>query len=228
MSDLLDLEKILKVKFSNKTLLQTSLTHRSYLNEHSDYKNPSNERLEFLGDSILQFLTSLYLYRKYPNSPEGELTNFRAAVVNTESLANESRRLHYGSFLLLSRGEEDSGGRDREYIMANTFEAILGAIYLEAGIDNCRTFLEENLFYKIDEIVKNQKYRDDKSIFQELAQDTKGITPTYVVLTEWGPDHDKRFRLGVYLGSKIYGTGEGPSKQKAEQVAAKNALEHWQ
>lgn len=225
MEDLFKLEKIIGVKFSDPTLLETAFTHRSYLNEHPGYKNPSNERLEFLGDSVLQFLTSEYLYKAYKNSPEGDLTNFRAAVVNTGSLAKESRSLGYGRFLLLSKGEEDSGGRDREYILANTFEAVLGAIYLNKGMKKSREFLEKNLFYKIREIVEKEQYKDFKSTFQELAQEREGVTPTYKVLAEWGPDHDKRFRVGVYLGKRLYGKGEGSSKQKAEEEAAKNALD---
>lgn len=222
-----EVEKMLGVVFKNKALLQTAFTHRSYLNEHSNYSNPSNERMEFLGDAVLQFLTSNYLYDKFPQSPEGQLTNFRAATVNTESLAAEARRLGYGGFLLLSRGEEDSGGRERNYILANTFEAVLGSLYLEKGVTHCRKFLEKNLFYKIAEIVQNEAYRDYKSSFQELAQEKKGATPIYEVLEQWGPDHDKNFKMGVFIGKVKYGEGMGKSKQKAEQAAAKNALEGW-
>lgn len=222
-----EVEKVLGVVFKNKTTLQTAFTHRSYLNEHPHYPNPSNERMEFLGDAVLQFLTSKYLYDSFPHSPEGQLTNFRAAVVNTESLAAEARRLGYGAFLLLSKGEEDSGGRGRNYILANTFEAVLGSLYLERGILVCRKFLDKNLFYKIREIVQNETYRDYKSSFQELAQERKGVTPVYEVLEDWGPDHDKNFRIGVVLGKTRMGEGTGKSKQKAEQSAAKNALENW-
>lgn len=222
-----EVEKVLGVVFKNKATLQTAFTHRSYLNEHPNYRNPSNERMEFLGDAVLQFLTSKYLYENFPKSPEGQLTNFRAATVNTESLAAEAQRLSYGAFLLLSKGEEDSGGRERNYILANTFEAVLGGLYLEKGITCCQKFLEKNLFYKIKEIIQNEAYRDYKSSFQELAQEKKGITPVYEVLEDWGPDHDKNFRMGVFLGKVKYGEGAGKSKQKAEQAAAKNALEGW-
>lgn len=227
MSDFAKLEKIIGTSFNDLTLLETAVTHRSYLNEHLGYKNPSNERMEFLGDSVLQFLTSEYLYRSYKKAPEGDLTNYRAAVVNTKSLAKEALRLHYGQFLLLSKGEEDSGGRRREYILANTFEAVLGALYLDQGIQTCRQFLKRELFYKIDTIIKEEKYKDFKSTFQELAQEKAGVTPIYSVLKEWGPDHDKRFRVGVFLSKKGYGQGEGSSKQEAEQEAARNALDKF-
>lgn len=226
--DIKDLEKVLEIKFKNLTLLQTALTHRSYLNEHHDYPNPSNERLEFLGDAVLQFLTSEFLYKNYPQQPEGDLTNFRAAVVCTSSLAEESRRLGYGKYLLLSHGEEASGGREREYILANTFEAVLGAIYLNSGITKGRQFLQKNLFCKIDAIIEKESYKDNKSRFQELAQEKVGVTPVYKVLEEWGPDHAKHFRVGIYLEDKLVGQGEGASKQRAEQEAANNALDTWE
>jgi len=225
--DLDKLEKNLKISIKDRDLFQTALTHRSYLNEHRNYKLPSNERLEFLGDAVLQFLTSEYLFREYPNSPEGDLTNFRAALVCTKSLAEEARHLDYGQHLLLAHGEEESGGRDREYILANTFEAILGAMYLDQPLKTCRKFLEKQLFPKLADIVKNREYKDDKSTFQELTQEDVGITPEYKVLEEWGPDHDKQFKIGVFLGSKKAGAGEGHSKQEAEQAAARNALEKW-
>lgn len=214
----------LGIKLQNEVLFQTAFTHRSYLNEHSSCTNPSNERLEFLGDAVLQLLSSDFLYKKYPENPEGDLTNFRSAIVCTPSLAFESRRLNFGECLLLSNGEEATGGRDREYILANTFEAVLGAIYLDKGIEACQEFLLKNLFYKIDEVVNNQEYKDAKSKFQEKSQEKFGITPEYKVVESWGPDHDKTFKVGVFLGNKQYGLGEGRSKQKAEQQAAENGL----
>lgn len=220
-------EEILELTFKDKELLKTALTHRSYLNEHPEYKNPSNERLEFLGDAVLQFLSSEYLYNNYPSSPEGNLTNYRAALVNTVSLAEESKRLNYGDFLFLSNGEEASGGRSREYILANTFEAVLGAIYMEHGVEKCRNFLTKNLFYKVKTIVENNTYKDFKSSFQELAQAKINQTPNYKVIEEIGPDHNKTFKVGLYIGEKLYGVGEGSSKQKAEQSAAKNALDNF-
>lgn len=219
------LSDILGVKVSSLETFKTAFTHRSYLNEHPTYNNPSNERLEFLGDAVLQLLSSEFLYRNYPESPEGDLTNFRSAVVCTPSIAEEAKKMGYGEFLLLSNGEESTGGRDREYILANTFEAVLGALYLEEGIDCCRTFLAKNLFYKVKDLVQKQEYKDAKSQFQELAQEKTGITPLYEVLDSWGPDHEKTFKVGVYLDKKLMGTGEGRSKQKAEQQAAISAIE---
>jgi ribonuclease-3 len=218
-------QKNLKVSLKNEDLFKTAFTHRSYLNEHNGYSNPSNERLEFLGDAVLQLLSSNFLYDKYPKSPEGDLTNFRSSIVCTPSLATEARRLSYGEDLLLSNGEEATGGRDREYILANTFEAVLGALYLEKGLEFCKEFLLKNLFYKIDEVVENQEYKDAKSKFQESAQEKFGITPEYKVIESWGPDHDKTFKVGAFLGNKQWGLGEGRSKQRAEQQAAENALE---
>jgi len=209
-------------------LLQTAFTHRSYLNEHKSYKNPSNERLEFLGDAILQFLISEFLYEQYPEEQEGVLTSYRAATVCTPSLAAESQRLGYGEKLLLSKGEEASGGRTKEYILANTFEAVLGAMYLEnLDINLCREYLTKELFYKITDIVAEKSYKDFKSQFQEIAQEKHGATPLYKVLKEWGPDHDKRFLVGVYLGKEQIAEGVGNSKQRAEQEAARLGLEKW-
>lgn len=229
MEKLNELEKIIGHVFLNKELLHTSLTHRSYLNEHSGYENPSNERLEFLGDAILQFLVSEYLYNNYPSEPEGMMTNFRAATVCTPSLGAESARLGFGKHLLMSRGEEKSGGREKEYILANTFEAVLGAIYLDThDLEFCRQYLTTNLFYKIADIVKQESYRDAKSHFQELAQEKRGITPVYKVLREWGLDHNRQFEVGVYLRKELVGQGVGSSKQRAETAAAEDALAKWQ
>jgi len=223
--DIKNLSKILKTKIKDKSLFVTALTHRSYLNEHPGYPHPSNERLEFLGDAVLQLVSSEYLYNKYPNSPEGELTNYRAAIVRTVSLAKEAQRLDFGKFLLLSNGEETTGGRDREYILANTFESVLGAIYLENGLDYCKEFVERELLYKLDDIVNNESYKDAKSKFQELAQEKFGVTPSYEVADSWGQDHEKTFKIAVLLDREEYGTGKGKSKQKAEQEAAKAAID---
>ncbi len=226
--DLESLEKKININFENKTLAKNAFVHRSYLNENPDFELGSNERLEFLGDAVLELATSEKLFKKYPNKPEGNLTNIRAALVCTSSLAEESKRLNLGNYLFLSKGEHDSGGREREYILANTFEALLGAIYLDQGYRTCQEFLEEKLFYKIEEIVKNRKYKDAKSTLQEIAQEEVGITPTYNVLDEWGPDHAKSFRMGVFLNNKQIGVGKGCSKQEGEQAAAQDALERWQ
>lgn len=219
-------EEILGIKIKNEETFKTAFTHRSYLNEHPSYNNPSNERLEFLGDAVLQLLSSEFLYKTYTKSPEGDLTNFRSAVVCTSSIAEEAKKLGYGAYLLLSNGEETTGGREREYILANTFEAVLGALYLEEGIDFCREFLAKNLFYKVRDLVQKQEYKDAKSQFQELAQEKYGVTPAYEVLDSWGPDHEKTFKVGVYVDKKLMGIGEGRSKQKAEQQAALSAIEH--
>jgi len=218
------LKKTLELPLESEELFKTAFTHRSYLNEHADYQNPSNERLEFLGDAVLQLLSSEFLYKKFPKSPEGDLTNFRSAIVCTPSLAFEAQRLKYGEFLLLSNGEETTGGRSREYILANTFEAFLGALFTEKGLDFCRGFLEKELFYKIDQVVENQEYKDAKSKFQEAAQEKFGVTPEYKVMDAWGPDHDKIFKVCAFLSNKQWGLGEGRSKQKAEQSAAEDAL----
>jgi len=218
-------QEILKFKLKDEELFKTAFTHRSYLNEHPEYKNESNERLEFLGDSVLQLLSSEYLYKHYLKSPEGDLTNFRSSVVCTPSIGAEARRLGYGEMLLLSNGEEATGGREREYILANTFEAVLGALFFDQGLDVCREFVERELMYKIGSVVENQEYKDAKSMFQEEAQEKIGVTPSYKIVDSWGPDHEKTFKVGVYLGEDLWGEGEGKSKQKAEQDAAEKALE---
>ena len=223
--DLTQLETVLGTKITDIGLFETAFTHRSYLNEHTEYKNPSNERLEFLGDAVLQLLSSEFLYMKYPQSPEGDLTNFRASIVCTPSLAEEAKKLGYGSFLYLSKGEEATGGRNREYILANTFEAVLGALFLEKGLDFCRNFVQEKLLYKVDSIVKAEAFKDAKSKYQEAAQEKFGVTPRYDVIESWGMDHDKTFKVGVYLNDNLKGVGEGKSKQRAEQNAAVDALD---
>ncbi|PIS23058.1 ribonuclease III [candidate division WWE3 bacterium CG08_land_8_20_14_0_20_40_13] len=220
-----NLEKNLNLKFTNRKLLEMAFTHRSYLNESKEEGIESNERLEFLGDSVLQFLTSEFLYGKYKSDPEGTLTSYRAATVNTNSLSREALRLELGNYLFMSKGEEATGGRTRPYIMANTFEALLGALYMEFGMEVCEKFLHKELFYKIDAIVKEEKYKDPKSTLQEVTQEKFGITPIYKVINETGPDHDKVFTAGAFLGDRILAEGRGPSKQRAEEQAAQKALE---
>ncbi|MFH1896170.1 MAG: ribonuclease III [bacterium] len=207
---------------------KTAFIHRSYLNEHSEPGLESNERLEFLGDAVLQFLSSEFLFEKYPQRPEGELTAIRSALVCTTSLAEESRNREYGKGLKLSVGEEETGGRDKDYILANTFEAVLGALYLEEGIEKCRHFLQEGLLKKTELIIAEGQHIDFKSHFQEVAQAKLNITPNYKVLKEWGPDHEKNFLVAVFVGSKEWGRGEGASKQKAEVAAAEDGLKHLQ
>jgi ribonuclease-3 len=224
--DVKKIEELFGITISNESLFKTAFTHRSYLNEHPEYSNPSNERLEFLGDAVLQLLSSEFLFNKYPQSPEGDLTNFRASIVCTPSLAQESKRLGYGQFFLLSHGEESTGGRNREYILANTFEAVLGALYLEKGLEFCKDFVHKELFYKVEEIVKKEAYKDAKSKLQEVSQEKFGLTPSYEVIDSWGLDHDKTFKVGVFIGKDLKGYGEGRSKQKAEQNAALAALDN--
>ena len=220
-----ELEKILETKITDVRLFETAFTHRSYLNEHHSSGLVSNERLEFLGDAVLQLLSSEFLYAKFPDAPEGELTNYRSSVVCTPSLAEESKRLGYGRFLMLSKGEEATGGREREYILANTFEAVLGALYTQNGLEFCRKFVEKNLLYKVGQIIKENRYKDAKSKFQELAQERLTFTPEYVLVDSWGLDHDKTFKVQVKVGSQIFGEGIGKSKQRAEMEAAANGLE---
>lgn len=219
------IEEILGIEIKDRSTFETAFTHRSYLNEHQDHENPSNERLEFLGDAVLQLISSEYLFNNYED-PEGILTNYRSTIVCTDSLASEAKRLGFGELLLLSNGEEASGGRKRPYILANTFEAVLGALYLDQGIEKCKEFVVKELLYKIDEIIENEEYKDSKSMFQETAQEKTGITPNYKVIDSWGADHERTFKVGVYLNDKEYGIGEGRSKQKAEQEAAQEALDN--
>lgn len=215
----------LNLSFNNLDLLIEALTHRSYLNEHREYAGSHNERLEFLGDAVLELSATDFLFKKYPTKPEGELTAYRAALVNTVSLAESSQLLGVNEYLLLSKGESKDTGRARDVILADAFEAIIGAIYLDQGYAAAEAFIAKNLFNKIDTIIEKRSYQDAKSRFQELAQEKKGITPVYETLSEVGPDHDKRFTVGVFIGSSEIARGTGQSKQEAEQSAASAALD---
>jgi len=222
-----DFAKKLGVEFNNPELLQQALTHRSYLNEHRSYKLDHNERLEFLGDAVLELVVTEYLYNNFPN-PEGELTNWRAALVNGEMLAKISGRLGVEEFLMMSRGEAKDTGRARQYLLANAFEAITGAIYLdqkEKGYEKCRDFIMKNVVTELPEIIEKKLYMDPKSSFQEKAQDSVGVTPSYRVMSESGPDHDKKFVVGIYLNDELVAEGEGKSKQEAQRNAAEKGLE---
>ncbi|TXI35080.1 MAG: ribonuclease III [Niabella sp.] len=225
MSDLKNLEKKLNIQFNDPNILKKALTHRSYLNETSDKTvSESNERLEFLGDAVLQFLSSEYLFNNYPGYEEGVLTNIRSKIVNTQSLAAESKKLELSGFILISRGEKQTA-YESDHILANTFEAILGAIYLDSkDIDLCRKFLLAHLFYKIDALVQEGQFKDSKSLYQEITQEKYGITPTYKVVSEEGPDHNKAFTVAVFLNERKIAHGSGSSKRRAEQEAASNAL----
>jgi ribonuclease III len=226
MQDLSRLEERLGVKFKNQDLLTQSLVHRSYLNEHPEFRLGHNERLEFLGDAVLELAVTRYLYDQYPAQNEGELTNWRASLVNSDRLAVCAEELNINDFLFLSRGEsKDSKSKARRYILANAYEAIIGAIYLDQGFESAEGFLHRELLPKLAGILANQLYLDPKSRFQERSQEVVGITPRYQVVAESGPDHDKRFEVGIYLNDERVATGIGASKQEAEEAAARKALE---
>ncbi len=219
-----ELEKKLSLDFRQKEILREALTHRSYLNENPSETRSHNERLEFLGDAVLELIVTEFLYRNYPN-PEGELTNWRSALVNAQTMGRIAEVIGIGDFLYLSRGEEKDTGRARAAILANALEAIIGAIYLDQGYEAARNFITDHILAELPTIIKEGTWRDAKSLFQEIAQEKVGVTPTYDVLAESGPDHAKRFRVGIYLDDNLVAEGEGESKQEAEQEAAKNALE---
>lgn len=210
--------------FKSKTLLRQAFTHRSYLNEHKGF-GEHNERLEFLGDAVLELIVSEFLFHKYPTKPEGELTAYRAALVNTVSISEAAQELGMNEFLLLSKGEAKDKGRARQYILANTYEAFIGALYLDQGYDAAARFIAETLLAKAEKIVTQGLWMDSKSEFQELSQEKFGTTPHYELVAETGPDHDKHFTSAVYIGGREIARGEGKSKQEAEQQAAEKALE---
>jgi ribonuclease-3 len=218
-----DLQRNLKVEFKNPDLLVSALTHRSYLNENRDFHLSHNERLEFLGDAVLELIATRYLYDNYPH-PEGELTNFRSALVNYRMLSEIARRLGIEKFLQMSRGEAKDVGRARQVILANAIEAIIGAIYLDLGYPAAEEFILREIMVELPSIINQGSYLDPKSKLQEIVQEKRGVTPSYGVITESGPDHDKVFLVGVYLGKEKVGEGKGPSKQEAEVSAAENAL----
>lgn len=219
------LAKMLGVSFADTNRLLTAITHRSYLNEHREATQEHNERYEFLGDAVLELVITDFLFHKYPAKPEGDLTAIRAALVNTISLADVATKLELNEFLLLSRGEERDTGRARQYILANTFESIIGAIYLDQGYEAARIFVGDQLFDRTETIVAKRLWQDAKSRFQELAQEHTGITPSYETLEQVGPDHDRVFTVGVFLGKEKIAEGGGRSKQEAEQQSAEKAIE---
>lgn len=223
MKELSKLENSLGLKFNNPDLLQQAFVHRSFLNENPDFVLPHNERLEFLGDAVLELSVTRHLYKNYPN-PEGELTNWRAALVNAKKLAEIAEFIGLNDFLMLSRGESKDTGRARQYILANTMEALIGAIFLDQGIEVADAFIGKHILSHLPEILDAGAYRDAKSVFQEEAQERVGVTPSYEVLKEWGPDHAKHFNVGVYLDDELVAEGEGVSKQDAQQKAAEAAL----
>ena len=223
MTNIEELQEKIGVKFKDEDLLLESLTHRSYINENPGWRLDHNERMEFLGDAVLELSVTDHLYRHYPN-PEGELTNWRAAIVNAVILAKISAKFDLNDYIMLSRGEAKDTGRARQYILANAIEAVIGAIYLDQGYAAADEFIKRFIIGELAEIINQKLYRDAKSRFQEEAQEKVGVTPTYEVMKEWGPDHARNFVVGVYLGKELIAEGEGLSKQEAQQQAAEKAL----
>lgn len=219
-----ELEKKIGVEFKDKNLLIQAFCHRSYLNENPEFELGQNERLEFLGDAVLELIVTSYLYFAYPEKSEGELTTWRAALVNSKVIGEAADELEFYKYILLSKGESRDNGKARLYILADAFEAAIGAIYLDRGYDVAREFIEKNLISKLPRIIELGLYRDPKSELQEKTQEEVGITPIYNIIKETGPDHQRHFVMGVFLGKELAGKGEGCSKKEAEEEAAKDAL----
>lgn len=224
MKDFSKLEQSLEIKFDDIDLLRQAMVHRSYINEHPSFSLKNNERLEFLGDAVLELAVTDSLFENYPDKPEGDLTNWRASLVNAKMLSEVASDLGINDYLYLSRGESKDTGKARRYILADAFEALIGAIYLDQGLEAARSFIKTNLLPKLPHILQYKLYLDSKTKFQEAAQDKAGITPSYKVLEESGPDHAKRFRIGVFLENELMAEGEGSSKQEAQTEAAAKAL----
>lgn len=231
MQDFSKLESELKITFKSKPLLTQAFCHRSYINENPNFGLSHNERLEFLGDAVLELITTENLYHRYPGKPEGELTGWRASLVNSNILSDLAKELNFEDYLLLSQGEQKEKGRARKFILADTFEAFIGALYLDQGYELCRQFIEKQLISnKLPEIIEKKLYKDPKSLFQEKSQEITGITPTYKVIQESGPDHQKDFVVGVFLEQELIAEGQGLSKHEAELNAAEKALliKNWE
>ena len=224
MAELTSFEAKIDYVFNKKELLEAAFTHRSYLNENKALGREHNERLEFLGDAVLELVVTEFLFAKYPDKPEGDLTAYRAALVNTVSIADAATKLGMNDYLLLSRGESRDTGRARQIILANAFEALIGALYLDSGYDVAKKFIANQLFHKTDEVVEKRLWQDAKSRLQEIAQERAKMTPTYEVTKQTGPDHDRTFVVAAFIGQDKIATGEGRSKQEAEQDAAQKAL----
>lgn len=222
--ELSGLEERIGYTFKDKKLLEQAVTHRSYLNENPQWPVGHNERLEYLGDAVLELVVTEYLYEHYPSTPEGEMTNWRAALVNATMLAGVTANMDLNEYMLLSRGEARDTGRARQYILANAIEALIGAMYLDGGYQPCKEFIGHFVLTRLPDIISKRLYRDPKSLLQEEAQDRISVTPTYQVMEEWGPDHARQFKVGVYLGRELAGEGQGESKQDAQQAAAEDAL----
>lgn len=224
-NNLSEFEKKVGIEFNNKDLLKQAFIHRSYLNENPQETLGHNERLEFLGDAVLELVTTEFLFKKYADKPEGDLTAYRAALVNTTSLSIHAQALGMDEYMFLSKGEAASTGKSRNYILANTFEAFIGALYLDSGYETAKKFIEANLLPDIEEIIEKNLWQDAKSRFQEKAQEATSLTPVYKVIHEEGPDHNKTFTIGAFIGGDLITEGTGNSKQEAEQAAAKAGLE---
>ena len=220
-----EFETSIGISFKDKDLIKKAFTHRSYLNENKGLRLEHNERLEFLGDAVLELVVTDFLYKKFPEKNEGELTALRSALVKAETLATAAEVVGMNTYLLLSKGESRDVGRARQYILANTFESVVGAIYLDQGYEVSANFIAKQLFDQIDEIIENKKFIDSKSKFQEMAQEKTGLTPSYKLVKEVGPDHNKIFTVSVCVGDEEITEGDGKSKQEAEQKAAEKALE---
>lgn len=225
MIDFAKFEKEVGIVFNDKKLLEQAFIHRSYINENTGSRLSHNERLEFLGDAVLELAVTNYLYLKYPNCDEGELTAYRSALVNAVIIGEVAGNLGMNNYLLLSKGESKDTGKARSYILANTYEAYVGAVYLDQGYGVAEEFIARTLFGKIDMIVAKKLWRDAKSLVQEKSQEYVGVTPSYKVVNEAGPDHDKHFTVAIFFGDDRIADGKGKSKQEAEQAAARNALE---
>jgi ribonuclease III len=225
MIDFSKFEEKTNIIFNDKKLLEQAFIHRSYINENSNSSLCHNERLEFLGDAVLELVITEYLYSKYPNEDEGNLTAYRSALVNAVIIGEVAVELGMNEFLLLSKGEAKDIGKARGYILANTYEAYVGAVYLDGGYEIVKNFIAQTLFNKIDTIVAKKLWRDSKSLVQEKAQEYVNVTPSYKVVQETGPDHDKFFTIGIFFGQDCIAEGKGKSKQEAEQNAAQKALE---
>ena len=225
MKDFSKLEKKINIKFKKLDMLKQAVVHRSYLNEHSDFELAHNERLEFLGDAVLEIIVTEYLFKNFPDTPEGDLTNWRASLVNSKMLSIIAKEIGLETYLYLSRGEaKDKNSKARQYILANAVEALIGAIYLDQGKRVVEKFIKERFILKLDNILANELYLDPKSKFQEKSQEQFGITPHYKVLSESGPDHDKIFEVGLYLAEELISRGQGSSKQEAQTNAAAKGL----
>lgn len=218
------LQKKIGIEFDHLQILDQAFVHKSYVNEHRGENIQHNERLEFLGDAVLELAATRHLFHGYPSQDEGQMTSFRSALVKGNHLAEVAKDLALGDYLYLSNGEEKSGGREKGYILANLLEALIGAVYLEHGYEVAEKFIEKFILKKLDEIIRQGLHIDSKSRFQEICQEREEVTPHYDVLEEGGPDHNKTFIMGAYIGKNLIARGSGSSKQKAEDQAAQNAL----